>query len=262
MGNRSNIHTVKPLAEIMENKEAACKRRRLIWGALILALVVLGLFLIWGFRCRDFLWGGACYYYDAFTDKERIRQVLKAAGPLAPLLFILVQVLQVIFAPIPGEATGFIGGFLFGVPLGMLYSTIGLTVGSTLAFLLGRWLEEHFVARVVKPETLKKFDFLMERQGALLAFFFFVIPGFPKDYLCFILGLSLMPLRLFLVLCTVGRLPGTLMLTLQGAKVYEGDYLFSAILIGLCLVLGLVLFYFRETLYVWLQRWDHGGGEK
>jgi len=262
MGNRSNIHTVKPLAEIMENKEAACKRRRLIWGALILALVVLGLFLIWGFRCRDFLWGGACYYYDAFTDKERIRQVLKAAGPLAPLLFILVQVLQVIFAPIPGEATGFIGGFLFGVPLGMLYSTIGLTVGSTLAFLLGRWLEEHFVARVVKPETLKKFDFLMERQGALVAFFLFIIPGFPKDYLCFILGLSLMPLRLFLVLCTVGRLPGTLMLTLQGAKVYEGDYLFSAILIGLCLVLGLVLFYFRETLYVWLQRWDHGGGEK
>ncbi len=260
MGNRSNITTVKPLAEIMENKEAASRRRRLIWGALVLALVVLGLFLVWGFRCRDLLWGGVCSYYDVFTDKERIQQVLKAAGPLGPLLFILVQVLQVVFAPIPGEATGFIGGFLFGVPLGMLYSTIGLTVGSVLAFLLGRWLEEHFVARVVRPETLKKFDFLMERQGALVAFFLFVIPGFPKDYLCFILGLSQMSLRLFLVLCTVGRLPGTLMLTLQGAKVYEGDYLFSAILIGLCLLLGIVLYYFRETLYTWLQRWDHGGG--
>lgn len=259
MDNRSNITTVKPLAEIMENKEAAYRRRRLIWGALILALVVLGLFLVWGFRCRDLLWGGACYYYDVFTDKERIRQVLDAAGPLAPLLFILVQVLQVVFAPIPGEATGFIGGFLFGVPLGMLYSTIGLTVGSALAFLLGRWLEVHFVTRVVNPETLKRFDFLMERQGALVAFFLFVIPGFPKDYLCFILGLSQMSLRLFLVLCTVGRLPGTLMLTLQGAKVYEGDYLFSAVLIGLCLLLGLVLYYFRETLYTWLQRWDHGG---
>jgi uncharacterized membrane protein YdjX (TVP38/TMEM64 family) len=259
MDNRSNITTVKPLAEIMENKEAAYRRRRLIWGASILVLVVLGLFLVWGFRCRDLLWGGACYYYDVFTDKERIRQVLDAAGPLAPLLFILVQVLQVVFAPIPGEATGFIGGFLFGVPLGMLYSTIGLTVGSVLAFLLGRWLEVHFVTRVVNPETLKRFDFLMERQGALVAFFLFVIPGFPKDYLCFILGLSQMSLRLFLVLCTVGRLPGTLMLTLQGAKVYEGDYLFSAILIGLCLLLGLVLYYFRETLYTWLQRWDHGG---
>jgi uncharacterized membrane protein YdjX (TVP38/TMEM64 family) len=144
----------------------------------------------------------------------------------------------------------------------MLYSTIGLTIGSTLAFLLGRWLEVHFVTRVVRPETLQRFDFLMERQGALVAFFLFVIPGFPKDYLCFILGLSHMSLRLFLVLCTVGRLPGTLMLTLQGAKVYEGDYFFSAILIGLCLLLGLVLYYFRETLYLWLQRWDHRGAGK
>jgi uncharacterized membrane protein YdjX (TVP38/TMEM64 family) len=118
------------------------------------------------------------------------------------------------------------------------------------------------VARIVKPETLKRFDFLMERQGALVAFFLFIIPGFPKDYLCFILGLSQMPLKLFLVLCTVGRLPGTLMLTLQGAKVYEGDYLFSAILIILCLLLGGVLYYYRESLYVWLERWDGKGAEK
>ncbi|MHB8069495.1 MAG: TVP38/TMEM64 family protein [Desulfobaccales bacterium] len=262
MSNQTDTSTVKPMPEIVVDKEAAGRRRRLIWGALALALVLLGLSLAWVFSCRDILWGGACHYYDIFTDKERIRQTLNAAGPLAPLFFIVVQVLQVVFAPIPGEATGFIGGFLFGVPLGMLYSTIGLTLGSILAFLLGRWLEEHFVARVVKPETLKRFDFLMERQGALVAFFLFVIPGFPKDYLCFILGLSLMPLRLFLVLSTVGRLPGTLMLTLQGAKVYQGDYLFSAILIGLCLLLGGILYYFRETLYTWLQRWDHGPEEK
>ncbi len=262
MSNRTDTSTAKPLPKIMENNEAADRRRRLIWGGVILGLVVLGLVLVWGFRCRDLLWGEACYYFDVFADKDRIHQLLEAAGAWAPLVFIVVQVLQVVFAPIPGEATGFLGGYLFGVPLGMLYSTIGLTVGSILAFLLGRWLEVHFVAKVVKPATLKKFDFLMERQGALVAFFLFVIPGFPKDYLCFILGLSEMSLRLFLILCTIGRLPGTLMLTLQGAKVYEGDYLFSAILIGLCLLLGLVLYFCRETLYTWLQRWDHGGHEE
>ena len=152
--------------------------------------------------------------YRLLEDKDRIREWLKGAGGWAPLVFILSQILQVLFAPFPGEATGLIGGFLFGVPLGMLYSTICLTIGSVLAFLLGRWLEVHFVARIVSPETLKRFDFLMEHQGALVAFFLFVVPGFPKDYLCFILGLSQMPLKLFLVISTVGRLPGTLMLTL------------------------------------------------
>jgi uncharacterized membrane protein YdjX (TVP38/TMEM64 family) len=266
MGNKADISEARPGGEILPktgaNEGSASRRRLFLWGGLVLVLVVLGLVLAWGFSCRDFLWGGVCHYYDAFTDKERIQQLLKAVGPLAPAIFILVQTLQVVFAPIPGEATGFIGGFLFGVPLGMLYSTIGLTLGSTLAFLLGRWLEVHFVARIVKPETLKRFDFLMERQGALVAFFLFIIPGFPKDYLCFILGLSQMPLKLFLVLSTVGRLPGTLMLTLQGAKVYEGDYLFSAVLIALCLLLGGILYYYREPLYAWLERWDGGGEEK
>jgi uncharacterized membrane protein YdjX (TVP38/TMEM64 family) len=254
MNHRSEITAVKTMTEIMENKGAASRRRLFLWGGLVLALVVLVVGLIWAYRCRDLFGDGLCYYYDAFTDKERIKHLLKTMGPLAPLIFIVVQTLQVVFAPIPGEATGFLGGFLFGVPLGMLYSTIGLTLGSILAFLLGRWLEVHFVSRIVKPETLKRFDFLMEHQGALVAFFLFIIPGFPKDYLCFILGLSLMPLKLFLVLCTVGRLPGTLMLTLQGAKVYEGDYLFSGILIALCLLLGGVLYYYRETLYAWLER--------
>ena len=256
MNRRLEVTAVKPLAEIMEDKENNSRRRLLLWGGLSLGILILAAGLIWAFRCRDVLGTGVCYYYEVFTDKEQIKQLLKTTGPLAPLIFILVQTLQVVIAPIPWEATGFIGGFLFGVPLGMLYSTIGLTLGSTLAFLLGRWLEVHFVARIVKPETLKRFDFLMEHQGALVAFFLFIIPGFPKDYLCFILGLSQMPLKLFLLLSTVGRLPGTLMLTLQGAKVYEGDYLFSAILIILCLLLGGALYYYRETLYSWLERWD------
>jgi uncharacterized membrane protein YdjX (TVP38/TMEM64 family) len=259
MHHRPETSAAKTLTEIMENKEAVSRRRLFLWGGLALGLLVLIIGLIWAFQCRDILGEKVCYYYDAFTDKDRIKQLLNTVGPLAPVIFITVQTLQVVFAPIPGEATGFIGGFLFGVPLGMLYSTIGLTLGSTLAFLLGRWLEVHFVARVVSPETLKRFDFLMEHQGALVAFFLFVVPGFPKDYLCFILGLSQMPLKLFLVISTVGRLPGTLMLTLQGAKVYEGDYLFSAILIVLCLALGGVLYYYREPLYKWLERWDGGG---
>jgi uncharacterized membrane protein YdjX (TVP38/TMEM64 family) len=264
MGNQADLSEAKAEKEILSQTEAAqdaASSRLFLWGGLALALVLLVAGLIWAFNCRDLLWSGFLYYYDFITDKERIQQMLKSVGPLAPLIFIVVQGLQVVFAPIPGEATGFIGGYLFGVPLGMLYSTIGLTLGSTLAFLLGRWLEVHFVARVVSPETLKRFDFLMERQGALVAFFLFVFPGFPKDYLCFILGLSQMPLKVFLVLCTVGRLPGTLMLTLQGAKVYEGDYLFSGILIALCLLLGGFLYYYRETLYLWLQRWEHGREE-
>lgn len=231
------------------------KSRPWLWG-LLAVVVALGL-VFWVFHYRSFLWDQVCYYGDLCTDKEWIQSILTAAGPLAPLVFILIQVLQVVFAPIPGEATGFIGGYLFGVPLGLLYSTLGLTIGSVLAFLIARWLEEHYVKRWIPAGVLQKFDFLMERQGALVAFIFFLLPGFPKDYLCFVLGLSRMPFKLFLLICAVGRIPGTLLLTLQGAKVYEGDYYSTLIILGLCLGLVVVLGYYREAVYRLIRRFDH-----
>lgn len=63
-----------------------------------------------------------------------------------------------------------------------------------------------------------------------------------------------MDFRVFLVVCTLGRIPGTLMLTLQGAQVYKGNYWTTFILIGFCLVLAGLTYYFRETLYHWIRR--------
>ena len=188
-------------------------------------------------------------------DKEQIRVWLESWGALAPLVFILIQALQVVAAPIPGEVTGFLGGFLFGAAPGFLYSTLGLTLGGTLAFLMGRWLEVHLIEKWVKKETLEKFDFLIERQGALVAFFLFLIPGAPKDYLCIILGLSRMPLKVFLLLMTLGRMPATFLLTLQGAQVYQGNYLTSLALLLLVLLVGGVLLAYRERFYRWLRHW-------
>jgi uncharacterized membrane protein YdjX (TVP38/TMEM64 family) len=195
-------------------------------------------------------------WYGFLSSKEKVRTWLMSFGLAAPLVFIAIQSLQVVFAPIPGEATGFLGGYLFGIPRGFLYSTVGLTLGSTLAFLLGRWLEIHFVEKVVRKETLEKFDFIIERQGALIAFLFFLIPGFPKDYLCFILGLSKMPLRVFLVINIIGRMPGTFLLTLQGANVYKGNYITFFILLGVFIAAGLLMLLYKETLYRWLRRWS------
>ncbi len=238
-------------------------RNNRIWW-LVAALAVTGLSLYLVVQSWHHVWAWLTPFYEFATDKERVKAAIKAAGPLAPLLFIIIQALQVIFAPIPGEATGFFGGYLFGAPLGLLYSTLGLALGSAGAFLLGRWLEKRFVSRLVSPATMQRFDFLMERQGALVAFIFYLIPGFPKDYLSFILGLSPMDLRVFLVISTIGRLPGTLLLNLQGAQVYKGNYWNTLLLLGVCLILAGLAYAFREKLYVWIRRLEmyHRNGKQ
>jgi uncharacterized membrane protein YdjX (TVP38/TMEM64 family) len=192
--------------------------------------------------------------YQAVLNKERIRAVIGRAGSWGPLLFIAVQAVQVILMvwPVPMEIAG---GFLFGMPLGLLYSTLGLTLGSLLAFMLARWLEKRLVARIVSPDRLKRFRELMKREGSLTAFMIFLVPGIPKDFLCYVLGLTRMHLVFFLVATALVRLPGTLLLTLQGAEVYKGNYGFTLGLLALYLGLAYLLYRHRETLYHWVSRW-------
>ena len=129
-----------------------------------------------------------------YVDKHYLKEMLREWGILAPLLFIVLQALQVIVSPIPGEATGFLGGYLFGEALGLLYSTIGLTLGSVVAFAIGRWLGAHYVQNFVKKETWDKLGFIVEAEGAILCFMIFLIPGLPKDIVCYLFGISPMPI--------------------------------------------------------------------
>jgi uncharacterized membrane protein YdjX (TVP38/TMEM64 family) len=168
-------------------------------------------------------------------------------------VFIGVQIAQVIAAPVPGEATGFIGGYLFGTVQGFIYSSIGLTTGSLINFGIGRFLGERFVRRLIPEEKFKRIDRLVNRQGVIAVFFMFVIPGFPKDYLSLALGLTTLPLKVFAILACIGRMPGTLLLSLKGASLYDQNYALLAIVAVACLVLVLLAYRYRETLYRWVE---------
>jgi uncharacterized membrane protein YdjX (TVP38/TMEM64 family) len=189
-----------------------------------------------------------------YSSRREVKAFLTSFGPYAPLPFIVLQALQVVFAPIPGEATGFLGGYVFGTWLGFLYSSIGLTLGSAMAFGLGRWLGAHVVRRLVSDAVYHKFDFVARTGGELVALLFFLIPGFPKDYLCFLLGVSPVPFGTFLVITTFGRMPGTWLLSIQGAKVRSAHYLEFVIFLTLAAAAALLAYIYREAILAWLHR--------
>ncbi len=203
------------------------------------------------------------YYRDAhhsfhealhfFTSKEKLAEFITSFGFYAPLVFISVQILQVVVTPIPGELTGFLGGYLFRIGPGLTYSTIGLTLGSLFAFWLSRRLGMPFVSRFVGQETMRKFDRLMERQGALFSFLFFVVPGLPKDAFCYLLGLSPMRIFTFFVISTLGRFPGTLLLTMQGQAVRSENYRGFFLLLGLVLIFIVLTVIYRDHIERWLK---------
>ena len=183
-----------------------------------------------------------------YVDKRFLKHTLREWGVLAPVIFIGLQALQVVISPIPGELTGILGGYLFGQWVGLLYSTIGLTLGSVVAFAVGRWLGARYVRKLVSADIWHKMGFIVEAEGAILCFIIFLMPGLPKDVTCYLFGLSPMPFWVFGVVSTLGRLPSTWVLSAQGARTASGDYLQVFLLTAIVAAVTLPLYYYRDRL--------------
>jgi uncharacterized membrane protein YdjX (TVP38/TMEM64 family) len=223
---------------------------------IFIAVAVVCFIILLGYVYRQYLWEKVAYFYHLFSDREQIENFVTSFGHGAPAIFIIIQILQVLFAPFPGEATGFIGGFLFGTAKGFLYSSIGLTAGSWINFSIGRFMGKRFVRKLIPERQLDRLDKIIKRQGVIVLFILFVIPGFPKDYLCLFLGLSTLPLKIFLILTGIGRMPGTLMLSLQGSYIFEQKYGLFAVIMGMCLIVVFLAYKYREPLYQWLEKYN------
>jgi uncharacterized membrane protein YdjX (TVP38/TMEM64 family) len=192
--------------------------------------------------------------WKAFQGRDEMRVYVESCGNWAPAAFVFLQSAQVVLAPIPGEVTGAVGGFIFGAVPSLFYSTAGLTIGSFINFLAARFIGLPIVKLAVSDETLDRFCFLTERRGTVLSLALFAIPGFPKDLLCYILGLSPMGFITFAVVCTLGRTPGTAMLSFGGAAVYCEDWLLVVGLAAIAVVCIALFFTVRDRMEVWLRQ--------
>jgi len=222
------------------------------WIWVTCLLVGLVLFLIYLYNSQ--LWIQGVKLRDLFHDPHQLKRVIKSFGSYSPLVFILFHILHAVIPPIPGEAIEFLGGYLFGVWAGILYSMIGLVIGSWLSFSIARIFGERVVERFVSPELRKKLEYLSGHEGVILGFLLFLIPGFPKVALCYVLGLTPMHLGIFLIISTLGRIPGTLLATLQGAKAFDQQYVTLLILFGISALVILVFYIYHENVHRWIKK--------
>jgi uncharacterized membrane protein YdjX (TVP38/TMEM64 family) len=212
--------------------------KKIMTGLILLGLVVVCLwYLLFPLGLVNF-----------FTDRNLLTHFITEHKTNAAFIFIGLQILQVIAAPVPGEVTGFVGGVFFGTARGVLFSTIGLTIGSWLAFMIARIAGRPLVEKMVKPETIKRYDYVMKHKGLFLAFLMFLIPGFPKDYLCYMLGLGHMGQRDFLLVSTSGRLLGTVLLTLEGSFLRNKRYAAFFTVLGISILCILLVMVYRANI--------------
>ena len=187
------------------------------------------------------------------TNGAEMRAFVARFGVLAPLVFVAIQALQVVVAPIPGQVTGFVSGYLFGAIMGTVYSLVGLTIGSFVAFWLSRRFGRPFVEQVIHEDLLGTFDAFVAEAGLLGLFVVFLVPGPPDDAICFMAGLTDIDLWKLVVVAFVGRTPAYLLVNLSGASVAENDLVVAALVVAVLAIAGLWGTLNRDRILEFLQ---------
>ena len=147
-------------------------------------------------------------FFKVAESAEGVQAYLEKTGVWMPILYILLQYLQVILLPIPSIVSTVAGLALFGAFKTMLFSFIGIFLGSITAFFIGRKLGYKAVAWMVGVDALEKWQQKLKGKDNLFLTVMFVLPLFPDDILCFVAGLSSMGNCYFLIMITVTRLLG------------------------------------------------------
>lgn len=186
----------------MKETKALVNNKQII-QTLTVTGILLSLVAIWAIRAHP----------SYFAVGGEFQQFLTNIGVLGPFVFILVQIIQVIYPIIPGGLTCILGHALFGPLYGFIYNFTGVLTGSILSFLLARRYGEGFVKSFVSQKTYDKYIGYVNGgktfEGFLVAAF--VLPGFPDDFLCMVAGMSKMTLKKFFWITLISK-PATLYL--------------------------------------------------
>jgi uncharacterized membrane protein YdjX (TVP38/TMEM64 family) len=196
-----------------DGSNGGCRSGWQKWAAGLI-LLILGVLVVWAYLQAS---PSFAPFGLSFSDPARLRATIGDWGPWGAVALIVLQIAQVLLAPIPGQVLGFVAGYLYGPWLGTLLNMTGTLIGAGIAIGVARRFGRPLVQRFVSRAWLDRLDRLARRRGPAVFFLIFLFPFLPDDAACFAAGLSPLPMRELMLLVLVGRLPGVFIPNWLGA---------------------------------------------
>ena len=198
----------------MESKKSTSNLMNL---CTIIGLATSGIFIYYGYK------------NGLFSSTETFREFVAGFGIWAALIFILIQIVQVIIPILPGAVGCVAGIVIFGPWMGFLYNYIGICIGSIIVFILSKRYGEKFVKGIVGEKSYNKYIGWAHRGKKFDKMFAYAIffPLAPDDLLCYIAGLTKMTLKKFATIILLGKPMSIAIYSLGIAAI--GKYLISLI---------------------------------
>lgn len=147
---------------------------------------------------------------EMLKNENSLKEIIAKTGVWGPIVYIFIQFAQVTLVPIPSTVTIVAGTLVFDLVEVVLYSTIGLVLGSMFAFMLGKVFGVKLVVWILGAKPFNKYQKLIRGRDKTMLFLMFILPVFPDDLLCLIAGITTMSYTNFFLMQIITRPLGIL----------------------------------------------------
>ncbi|WP_165004655.1 MULTISPECIES: VTT domain-containing protein [unclassified Enterococcus] len=167
------------------------------------------------------------YFFNlgVFKDLDSLRGLVGDSIILGPIIFIFIQIVQVVIPIIPGGISTAAGVLIFGPYAGFIYNYLGICIGSVIIFLLGRRYGKPFILSMISEKTYAKYIGWLDNQNRFEKLFALAIflPVAPDDALCLMAGLTNISVKRFTLIILIAK-PLSIFLYSM-ALIYGGHFL-------------------------------------
>ena len=154
------------------------------------------------------------------VEIEVLRNAIAEAGPIAPLLYIVVAaLLAAIFVPGPLLAAG--SGLLFGPVLGTVVSLASTATTATITALVGRRAGRDSARALIGAQWAERIDTQIQRRGLWAVVGQRFIPGISDALASYAFGAFGMPLWQMAIGALIGSAPRAFVYTALGASISD-----------------------------------------
>lgn len=199
---------------------------------------------------------------SVFFDPEALESFIDSLGVWGPLAFFLLQVTQVVIAPIPGNILTVAGGVLFGFWPGFLLSYLANIAGSILGFALVRKAGRAVLVKLIGTERFDKYTEVFSAKTSLsrikvLFIIVVLLPFMPSDVACLAVALTPLPFRTFTILVLTCRPWGQFAAALLGAKSIHMPLSILIPVVVVLIAIGIVTVYYASWIEQITVKWAH-----
>lgn len=178
-------------------------------------------------------------------DFHGLKIFLLSYGNLAPVISILLMVIQSIFPFIPGVIMTITNAWLFGWYLGTIYSCIGALLGAILDFIIARWYGKLIVYTLIEKRYTEKINEFINKNGVIAVFITRLVPFIPFKMVSYSAGLSSMSIKPFVIVTGIGQVPAIAIYSIIGESILF-DINKLIIVTALLFFLAGIIYHFKE----------------